>query len=991
VPPPPPSATLDSPFSEPSETQFNREDPFGAELPEPTLPEIPLLPEIEPAPEAPADGLPEVVTPPDSGGGPRQAPATVTPLNPLTSRVVNIYPMNPGLTKFRRLARLEDGTETYVVNGGIQVIVDDPERGLLDITARNAVIWTRGGQGGSLSLGSSSQSVDDPLEFYLEGEVEFRQDKREFTGVEDQLRVQARRFYADVKTERFFALDAELEQFAPGLLSPLRTMADSIAQYREPVPGPDGRPALGLPAIQARNAVTTGSPFASPGYRLRSNVVDMFKLAPDERRGPLRSRILNPVDEGASDVFLVDARNNFFFMGPVPFFYWPRFLTTTEDINPPLEQISFRTNNLFGQMILTDWNGFKLLGLRQPKWVDDWNIDIDYLSDRGFALGSELGYFGDDFSSELLGRDLMPNVNSNYFGYLDFWGINDRGRDNLGGGPAIITDGPPLTAAFRNSVPTFQDFRGRILFRHMQSLLPDDADPLDDFRFQLEAAYISDRHFLEQYFKRLFDSGLDQRTRLYGIRQWGTQAVTATTEAMPMDWFTQSQWYPKLDYYRIGGAPFGLDRYLQYFQHTGVSYANTHTASEVNNPGIFFGFLPFDPNTLTSGAFRTGRLYTNHELDLPIKLGGIRMIPYVQGQLMGWDNQYTSPLASIGFNPALEPQDYIRGPQGSLLGRAWGAYGARADIAFHRAFPRVENELMNVHGLMHKSVLYADYRNAFSTLSLNRIGVQEDLDDNTYEFVRRYFALNDYGSGVLPAQYSPLLLTLRRTASPISGTVDVQDSIHTLKVGTSQRLQTKRGPIDDRRIIDFMTFDAWTYYFPEAQRDNFGVPFGQTQYQYEWFLGDRTSIVSSGWFDYFDIVGDPRSQNDPNDGISIITAGVNISRPPRGTMFLAYSIINTGPIRTSALNASYGYWLSPKWYSTFGGLYDFGEEMLLSTSFSLTRIGADFLTTVGLSYTPLQENYSFVFELVPRFSPRTRLGGANGVPYRPDLRFAPIQ
>ncbi|MEW4571208.1 hypothetical protein AB1L88_25330 [Tautonia sp. JC769] len=998
IPPPPPGPSDDSPFRDPSATQFLQGDSVEPDFPEATLPEMPLLPEIDIDLGGSAE-IPEILPLPDDEledearpGGGNGNPIAIMPLAPGSQRVVNIYPLNPSLTKFRRLARTSDGTETYIATGGIQIVVDDPKMGLVDITSKEAVIWTRSSLGGGLDLGTSTQSVDDPLEVYLEGDVDLRRDEREFAGEDDQVRYQARRFYADLKTERFLALDAELEQYAPGFLTPLRTMADSIAQYREVVRGPDGQPTLGLPTIQARNAVSTGSPFANPGYRFTSSVVDMFKLAPDERRGPFRRRFLNPVDEPTeSDVFLIDARNNTFFLGPVPFFYWPRFLTTTEDINPPLQQISLRANNLFGQMILTDWDGFRLLGLRQPKWVDSWNIDIDYLSDRGPALGSEFGYFGDDLSTELFGTDLFPNIDTNYFGYLDLWGIYDRGIDNLGGGPAIVTNGPPLFVAFRNGVPPFQDFRGRVLYRHMQSFLAKDADPLDDFRVQLEAAYISDRHFLEQYFKRLFDSGLDQRTRIYGIRQWRNQAITATAEAMPLDWFTQSQWYPKVEYFRLGDAPLGLGRFFTYYQRTGVSYANTHTASEVNNPGIFFGFLPFDPSSSTSGPFRTGRLYTNHQIDLPLQFQAVRVTPYVQGQLIGWDNQYTNPLPALGYDPALTAQDYIRGPQGSMLGRAWGAYGARADLSFYRAFSDVENDLFNLHGLMHKVVLYADYRNAYSTLGLNRIGVQEELDDNTYELVRRYFALNEYGTGVLPAQYNPLLLTLRRTSSPITGSVDVQDSIQTVRLGTLQRLQTKRGPIDDRRIIDFMTLDLSTYYYPEAQRDNFGLPFGQTQYQYEWFLGDRTSIVSSGWFDYFDIVGDPRSPNNNTDGISVVTAGVNISRPPRGTMFVAYSILNTGPINTSALNTSFGYWMSPKWYGTFGGLYDFGEGMLLSTTFSLTRIGADFLTTVGFNYTPLQDNYSFVFEMVPRFSPRTRIGSASGVPFRPDLRFAPIQ
>ena len=43
--------------------------------------------------------------------------------------------------------------------------------------------------------------------------------------------------------------------------------------------------------------------------------------------------------------------------------------------------------------------------MRRPKIVDLWNVDVDYLSKRTKdfpALGSEMGWFGDD-----LIRDLM--------------------------------------------------------------------------------------------------------------------------------------------------------------------------------------------------------------------------------------------------------------------------------------------------------------------------------------------------------------------------------------------------------------------------------------------------------------------------------------------------------------------------------------------------------------------------------------------------------
>ena len=101
----------------------------------------------------------------------------------------------------------------------------------------------------------------------------------------------------------------------------------------------------------------------------------------------------------------------------------------------------------------------------------------------------------------------------------------------------------------------------------------------------------------------------------------------------------------------------------------------------------------------------------------------------------------------------------------------------------------------------------------------------------------------------------------------------MQDTIETLRFGVSQRLQTKRGPIENRRIIDYMNFDVWTYYYPQASRDNFGMPFGQTQYQYEWYIGDRTSIVSTGWFDFFDILGDPQ---DYTGGTPVNNKGIRV-------------------------------------------------------------------------------------------------------------------
>src|ERR1700685_3546360 len=115
----------------------------------------------------------------------------------------------------------------------------------------------------------------------------------------------------------------------------------------------------------------------------------------------------------------------------------------------------------------------------------------------------------------------------------------------------------------------------------------------------------------------------------------------------------------------------------------------------------------------------------------------------------------------------------------------------------------------------------------------------------------------NYAGGLLPMQYDPRFLLLRRAVSPITGTTDIQASMETLQFGLHQRLQTKRGPAGRRRIIDYVVLDVNANYFPHSQRDNFGPPFGQNTYNFEWYIGDRTSIVSYGWFEFFNVGGQP--------------------------------------------------------------------------------------------------------------------------------------
>ena len=100
---------------------------------------------------------------------------------------------------------------------------------------------------------------------------------------------------------------------------------------------------------------------------------------------------------------------------------------------------------------------------------------------------------------------------------------------------------------------------------------------------------------------------------------------------------TDTQWLPRLDYYRLGDSLFS--NLFNYYQHSGVDYANMHTDVMVNNPNLF-AFMPFDPISNTSGPWSSLRAYTNHEIDMPLNIYDVvRVVPYLQGQIVGWSDQ----------------------------------------------------------------------------------------------------------------------------------------------------------------------------------------------------------------------------------------------------------------------------------------------------------------------------------------------------------------
>src|SRR5262249_30944453 len=161
-----------------------------------------------------------------------------------------------------------------------------------------------------------------------------------------------------------------------------------------------------------------------------------------------------------------------------------------------------------------------------------------------------------------------------------------------------------------------------------------------------------------------------------------------------------------------------------------------------------------------------------------------------------------------------------------------------------------------------------------------------------------------------------------------------------LQFDLRQRLQTKRGYPGLQHTVDWMTLDLSATYFPSPTRDNFGSSVAFLEYDWLWNVGDRTALMSSGWYDPFDT------------GARVSTVGVSFNRLDRSSLFLGYRQIDF--LQSKAVTASVSYTFSPKYAISAASVYDFGISESLSNYLAVTRMGTDVQITLGVSYNALQ-------------------------------------
>jgi hypothetical protein len=868
--PGPPSPPETAPPPRPVQGSSQFQAPFPTPGPPPSGAPPPMLPGPTPLPP------PSKATPPPPGAG--IAPARNFTITPRRGQRLDIKVLPAGA----------DGLQPVIVTGGVILNVRNaPSMPLIDLEADRVVIWTRNANGEQLINGMKQPEGQESneLEFYLAGNVELRQ--QPVTARKDMRTIRADEIYYDVSRNVAIARQAKLEIRQPQLPDPLIIKAEEFRQ-------------LSATFSEVTHAAVFDSKLPSdPGLK-----VYLTEGTIEDKTMPMKNIFGQQVYDRISGrpletkQTIVEGDDVFFEFENLPIFYLPHISVDARDPLGPVQDVNFGYSRIFGMQFGVTLNVFQLLGIQQPPNTG-WKLNLDYLSYRGPGVGTTFNTANADFFG------LPARQTAEVLGYAMY----DRDFDILGGARPLNNFDPP-------------NFRGRLTMRDNVQELP------EGFSVQAQVSALSDRNFLEQYFKREFDLDWNQATFVYVKQQQDNWAWSALVEPRLRNWVTETEWLPRLDGWLLGQD---LLEVFTYNGHANVAYARLRRTSDDPPENVIDN---------SDNPVNTARFDLFQELSLPFSAGPFRIVPY----------------------GLLDLTAYTQDENGQAVGRAWGGGGVRASIPFSRIYPDICSDLWNINGINHKIVVSADFTDVhsnqphFNLPQLDRLN--DDASDQALRDITPQQPYINPANGqflITSPEFDPQMYAIRRL---LFSRIDTLDTVEEVNFDINQRWQTKRGYPGFQHIVDWMVLDVSATYFPNAARDNFGQPFAFIQYNYLWNIGDRTAFETTGWVD-------PLS-----GGSRVFTVGGYFNRPDRTNFYLGYRQID--PLESRAVTGAVTYIFSPKYAITASSTYDFGTGQSLSNSLLFTRIGSDLQVSIGLTYNALQSSFGALFQIVPNLVPPGR-------------------
>ncbi|MCH8149522.1 MAG: LPS assembly protein LptD [Planctomycetes bacterium] len=207
---------------------------------------------------------------------------------------------------------------------------------------------------------------------------------------------------------------------------------------------------------------------------------------------------------------------------------------------------------------------------------------------------------------------------------------------------------------------------------------------------------------------------------------------------------------------------------------------------------------------------------------------------------------------------------------------------------------------------------------------------------------------------------------------PFDERVEGAQGLSGVALGLRQRWQTKRGQGDNRRTVDFLTFDVEVGFFDDP--DGEATTNGYTSYarpenaiarnyinsSLVWRLNDRTALLSE-------------MNYDTNDGeIDIFNVSLAVERPPRFSYLLGYRYIKE--TNSNLLGFDMNYRLTEKYTMAFRELFDLARGETLDFTIAIIRKFPRWFGAVSFELDEPEDDFGISFSVWPQGLPQAALG-----------------
>jgi hypothetical protein len=669
-----------------------------------------------------------------------------------------------------------------------------------------------------------------------------------------QRTIRADEIYYDFQRKKAIAINAVMRSFDARRGIPIYLRAAKLRQLAEN-------------EFAADDVTLTTSEFCLPQVSLKASRATITDTTATDQRQ----------DENAKSSYDARLHDVRFMMYDKTLFSWPYVRSNLQRPDLPIKSVRVGNDNIWGSYVETRWFLARLLGLKEPEGTDS-TLLLDYYGKRGPGGGIETEY-----------------TRENYFGRMLGYVIHDTGEDRLG--------------RIRKDIEPEQELRGRFTWQHRQFM---------PYNWQLtaETSYLSDKNFLESFYRSEYYAGKEQETILHAKRIEDNWGLSLLGKARINDFDNTLEELPTAEFHWTGKSFF--DDKLTFYSDTQVSRFRQLYGSSYINPGSeeFFSFAT-----------------TRNEVDIPLTMGNAKIVPFAASTVAYEDG--------LGFYRQLDGE--ITEGQDNVW---FGETGIRASTQpYWKVYPNIKSQLWDINQLRHlirpylTAVSYTQDHSVIEQRDTLHAGISQRLQTKR---------------GIEEKQRTVDWMRLDMDVTWVSNSDDAS-------AGADKFIWNK--PF----IPPINTFSRVIPQYDRRGTDLFGPRRNYFGTDYSWLLSDTTAVLSDMYYDMQSGV------------VQQFNVGFSHLRWPNlqyyiGSRYLRRLDNGYGEYGSNAFTFAVTYVLDPRYTLVYSQQYDFDYGVAVRSDLTLIRQYHRLYWGLTFSADESLDRQSIVFSLWPQGVPGLAIG-----------------